>query len=350
MQQTNPVNGSKSYLRILCSRKYLLGILCTAFTNQKWNIQKQFRRNKPAQLSHCPDEIFRSTPDYRFEQHSAAWAAPSSYLGGSRIIYTHPTAREGACAILFYSIIDLYKIAVKTTHTSMIVLMSRQSHKMCTFRYISGANTLRGHGTGWSGWPVLCIGRCLNEMNSLVQCQIYMRYTWSLCKVFEEDLMSSIDAQTQTILIVFSRTKIPPPKCMRESGRGCCICFIITHLPFLYSHTTNSLNYILYFVLRNTFVDEIYNRHLISGSFRSRFISYIIILHFPWQVIRLIAKVSPALDVLPTLLPKRIGWKNMTTPRRINTKVASTFVWPDEKGHAHFSNISSFRKWKWDWQ
>ena len=154
MQQKNPVNGSTSYLRILCSRKYLLGILCTAFTNQKWNIQKQFRRNKPAQLSHCPDEIFRSTPDYRFEQHSAAWAAPSSYLGGSRIIYTHPTAREGACAILFYSIIDLYKIAVKTTHTSMIVLMSRQSHKMCTFRYISGANTLRGHGTGWSGWPV----------------------------------------------------------------------------------------------------------------------------------------------------------------------------------------------------
>ena len=46
MQQKNPVNGSTSYLRILCSRKYLLGILCTAFTNQKWNIQKQFRRNK----------------------------------------------------------------------------------------------------------------------------------------------------------------------------------------------------------------------------------------------------------------------------------------------------------------
>ena len=90
-----------------------------AFTNQKWNIQKQFRRNKPAQLSHCHDEIFRSTPDCRFEQHSAAWAARSSYLGGSRIIYTHPTAREGVCAILYYSIIDLYKIAVKTTHTSM---------------------------------------------------------------------------------------------------------------------------------------------------------------------------------------------------------------------------------------
>ena len=112
MQQKNPANGSTYYLRILCSRKYLLGILCTAFTNQKWNIQKQFRRNKPAQLSHCPDEIFRSTPDYRFEQHSAAWAAPSSYLGGSRIIYTHPTAREGACAILYYSITDLYKMAV----------------------------------------------------------------------------------------------------------------------------------------------------------------------------------------------------------------------------------------------
>ena len=119
MQQKNPANGSTYYLRILCSRKYLLGIMCTAFTNQKWNIQKQFRRNKPAQLSHCPDEIFRSTPDYRFEQHSAAWAAPSSYLGGSRIIYTHPTAREGACAILYYSIIDLYKMAITTTHTSM---------------------------------------------------------------------------------------------------------------------------------------------------------------------------------------------------------------------------------------
>ena len=105
-----------SYLRILCSRKYLLRIMCTAFTNQKWNIQKQFRRNKPAQLSHCPDEIFRSTPDYRFEQHSAAWAARSSYLGGSRIIYTHPTAREGVCATLYYSIIDLYKMAVTTMH------------------------------------------------------------------------------------------------------------------------------------------------------------------------------------------------------------------------------------------
>ena len=171
MQQTNPVNGSKSYLRILCSRKYLLGILCTAFTNQKWNIQKQFRRNKPAQLSHCHDEIFRSTPDYRFEQHSAAWAARSSYLGGSRIIYTHPTAREGVCTTLYYSITDLYKMAVTTMH------------------YIWCANTLRRHGTGWSGWRVLCTRRCLNEMNSLVQCQIYMRYTRSICKVFEEDLM-----------------------------------------------------------------------------------------------------------------------------------------------------------------
>ena len=119
MQQKNPVNVSTSYLRILCSRKYLLRIIYAQLTNQKWNIQKQFRRNKPAQLSHCHDEIFRSTPDYRFEQHSAAWAARSSYLGGSRIIYTHPTAREGVCATLYFSIIDLYKMAVKTTHTSM---------------------------------------------------------------------------------------------------------------------------------------------------------------------------------------------------------------------------------------
>ena len=171
MQQKNPVNGSTSYLRILCSRKYLLGIIHAQLTNQKWNIQIQFRRNEPAQLSHCPDEIFRSTPDYRFEQHSAAWAAPSSYLGGSRIIYTHPTARKGVCATLYYFIIDLYKMAVTTMH------------------YISGANTLRRHGTGWSGWPVLCTRRCLNEMNSLVQCQIYMRYTRSICKVFVEDLM-----------------------------------------------------------------------------------------------------------------------------------------------------------------
>ena len=58
----------------------------------------------------------------------------------------------------------------------------------------------------------------------------------------------------------------------------------------------------------------------------------------------LIAKVPPALDILPTLLPKRIGWKKMMTPMRISTKVASTFVCQDEKGHAHFLNISSFGK------
>ena len=52
------------------------------------------------------------------------------------------------------------------------------------------------------------------------------------------------------------------------------------------------------------------------------------------------AKVPPALDVLPTFLPKRIGWKKMMIPRRISTTVASTFVCQDEKGHTHFSNIS----------
>ena len=119
MQQKNPVNGSTSYLRILCSRKYLLGIIHAQLTNQKWNIQIQFRRNEPAQLSHCPDEIFRSTPDYRFEQHSAAWAARSSYLGGSRIIYTHPTAREGACAILYY----YYRFVQDGSHNHALHLM-----------------------------------------------------------------------------------------------------------------------------------------------------------------------------------------------------------------------------------
>ena len=188
-----------------------------------------------------------------------------------------------------------------------------------------------------------------NEFTGSVP-NIHEIYTINMQSVWGRSYVIDRCTDTNNINRFFSRTKIPPPSCMRESGRGCCICFIITPFLFLYSHATNSLNYILYFVIRNTFVDEIFNRHLISGGFRSRFISYIIILHFPWQVIRLIAKVSPAVDVLPTLLPKRIVWKNMTTPRRINTKVASTFVCPDEKGHAHFSNISSFRKWKWDWQ
>ena len=112
-----------------------------------------------------------------------------------------------------------------------------------------------------------------NEFTGSVP-NIHEIYTINMQSVCGRSYVIDRCTDTNNINRFFSRTKIPPPSCMRESGRGCCICFIITPFLFLYSHATNSLNYILYFVIRNTFVDEIYNRHLISGGFRSRFISY----------------------------------------------------------------------------
>ena len=135
-------------------------------------------------------------PWWDIQKHSwlPLWAAFCG-VGGTKFILgglpnnLYPPHCQRRC--VRHSILLHYRFVQDGNHhyAYLYVLMSRQSRNMCTFRYISGANTLRRHGTGWSGWPVLCTRRCLNEMNSLVQCQIYMRYTRSICKVFVEDLM-----------------------------------------------------------------------------------------------------------------------------------------------------------------